>query len=642
MAEIEQRRGDAVRLGFTGAVRLLVPYFQEKFVEQLKTIWFIIFYLLVFQLFVLQMPIVYAAMIAVGIFLVAVGLMFFMEGLRLGLMPLGEIIGAILPRNANMPIILGFAFLLGLGATFAEPAIAVLRAAGAGVSPQQAPLLYSLLNDFANQLVFCVGAGVGIAVLLGVLRFFHGWSLKILLYPLLGILVVLTVWAANEPMLKPVIGLAWDCGAVTTGPVTVPLVIALGIGVCRIVGGEDSGNAGFGIVTLASLFPIIAVLLLAFGHFFADDYWGGENYSGDVPVAVDYGTNIEALGLAHAAEELSDDHAAGQLPGGISEGEYHDYLMTGELPEDVRIRYVGGQVEWEEGRILHRDASVVFEKIRDPSIWAKDVDDWDPESNFFDEARGAVFAALQAIIPLCAFLFFTLIVVLREKLRRLDEMVIGIVFALVGMFLFGLGIEMGLTPLGTQLGSNIPSSFAAIKPFGMDGLVGPIISEGFGGKFLVMTFAFFLGYGATLAEPALNALGDTVQKITAGAFRKNLLMQSVALGVALGIAAGTLKMIYGVPLHWMIIPAYLLLIVLTMISSEEFVNFAWDSAGVTTGPITVPLVLSMGLGIGANIPGVIDGFGILAMASVGPILTVLTVGLIVRRTSEMSPKGEQA
>jgi hypothetical protein len=84
----------------------------------------------------------------------------------------------------------------------------------------------------------------------------------------------------------------------------------------------------------------------------------------------------------------------------------------------------------------------------------------------------------------------------------------------------------------------------------------------------------------------------------------------------------------------LLIPPYVLLLVLTVISSDEFVNFAWDSAGVTTGPITVPLVLAMGLGIGATIPGVRDGFGILALASVGPIITVLTVGLVVKRSRQ--------
>ena len=149
-----------------------------------------------------------------------------------------------------------------------------------------------------------------------------------------------------------------------------------------------------------------------------------------------------------------------------------------------------------------------------------------------------------------------------------------------------------------------------------------------------MLFAFFLGYGATLAEPALNALGKTVEDTTVGVFKKSLLMQTVAIGVGLGIAAGVAQMAFvSIDLTMLLIPPYLLLVVLTFISSEEFVNFAWDSAGVTTGPITVPLVLAMGLGIGANIPGVSDGFGILALASVGPIITVLSVGLIVNRTS---------
>ena len=89
---------------------------------------------------------------------------------------------------------------------------------------------------------------------------------------------LLQIILVGQPELRETLGLAWDCGAVTTGPVTVPLVLALGIGVCRIVGGEDTRNAGFGIVTLASLFPILAVLLLSFHHYYADDYHGRPNY----------------------------------------------------------------------------------------------------------------------------------------------------------------------------------------------------------------------------------------------------------------------------------------------------------------------------------------------------------------------------
>lgn len=110
--------------------------------------------------------------------------------------------------------------------------------------------------------------------------------------------------------------------------------------------------------------------------------------------------------------------------------------------------------------------------------------------------------------------------------------------------------------------------------------------------------------------------------------KKSLLIQSVALGVGAGIMLGVAKIIWNIPLFWLLGPLYLLLLLVTRFSTEEFVNIGWDSAGVTTGPITVPLVLSMGLGIGAQV-GVVEGFGILATASVCPILTVLGMGIVV-------------
>jgi len=612
-----------VRLSFTDSLKILGPYVYENFVEQLKTIWFIVAYLLLFQILVLGLPIVHALMIGVGIGIVAFGLMFFMEGLRLGLMPLGETIGAILPRNSSLPIILGFAFLLGIGATFAEPAIAVLRSAGAGVQPEQAPLLYSLLNDFANQLVTVVGIGVGIAVLLGILRFFLGWSLKLFIIPLITLLCGLTLYAHSHDMLQPVLGLAWDCGAVTTGPVTVPLVLALGIGVCRIVGDGDAGNAGFGIVTLASLFPVLAVLMLAMWHVQQDDYYGQPNYAG-TPV----------VQQAAPAPERTTPKAR---PEGFTKDEFDRFLRNGVPSSDYELKFAGGSPQLIEGRIVLDDSTLILEKRQ--ALQAKVVSKavWDPSVAFFEELRAGALAALRAIVPLCLFLLITLRLVLPERLRNRDEIFIGISFAVIGMSLFILGITLGLTPLGAQLGSNVPLSFATLTPWGAEGLREPLFESATTGKILAAIFGFFLGYGATLAEPALNALGETVEKITIGAFRKSFLMQSVALGVGLGIGVGVIKIAFNIPLEYLLIPPYLLLLVLTLISSEEFVNFGWDSAGVTTGPITVPLVLAMGLGIGGNVPGVIDGFGVLALASVGPIITVLAVGIIVSRARSGRP-----
>ncbi len=628
MSDEQARANDAPRLGFRGTFNVLWPYAREKFGEQVRSVWFIIFYLCVFQIVVLKLPVVYSGMIGVGIFIVALGLAFFMEGLRLGLMPFGEIIGAVLPRKSGLATILAFAFILGIGATFAEPAISVLKAAGAGVMPDEAPLLYSLLNDYPGQLVASVGAGVGVAVALGVLRFFRGWSLKILIIPSIVALSGLTLWAQMTAPLGAIIGLAWDCGAVTTGPVTVPLVLALGIGVCRIVGGEDTRNAGFGIVTLASLFPVLAALLLGVFHHVADDYYGRPNHPER------FQANAEAV-LEAARAKPSIPASIKQRNGVYSAVDLERYLADGRLPGNYELSFIGGDASLDDqGRIVHTNAVIVLRRAGHEGKMAPNKDRWDPATSLMDGLVEGFVGALRAIVPLCLFLFLTLRVALRERVRQADEISVGLTFAVIGMTLFGLGISLGLTPLGGQLGFNIPAAFAEITPWRMEGgSVGPLFGEGIGGKLVAIAFGFFLGYGATLAEPALNALGSTVEKITVGAFKKSLLMQSVALGVAAGIAAGVFKIAYNIPLSYVLLPPYAALIALTLASTEEFVNFGWDSAGVTTGPITVPLVLATGLGIGGNVPGVIDGFGILALASVGPVITVLSVGLIVRATS---------
>jgi hypothetical protein len=161
------------------------------------------------------------------------------------------------------------------------------------------------------------------------------------------------------------------------------------------------------------------------------------------------------------------------------------------------------------------------------------------------------------------------------------------------------------------------------------------------GLALAVLFAWVLGFGATIAEPALNALGMTAEKLTNGVFRKRTLILAVSAGVACGVALGVLKLIFDLPLVALILPGYLLAFALTWFSSEEFVNVAWDSAGVTTGPITVPLVLAMGLGLG-DATDAVEGFGILSMASVGPIVSVLVTGIWSRHRANAEIRAAQA
>ena len=621
-----------LQLSLKQKLSIILSFSKDKVIEQIQCVWFIIMYLIVFQILVLGLPIVYSLMIAVGILIVIVGLAFFMEGLRLGLMPLGEILGSTLPRKKIfglpcLPTSLAFGFVLGAFATFAEPAIGVLRAAGSGVDPTAAPLLWTILNTGAGLLVNCVGVGVGIAVLLGVLRFYKGWSLKPFIYAGVIILSCLTLYMQfSDDRLKHVLGLAWDCGAVTTGPVTVPLVLALGIGVCRIVSTGGSSNTGFGVVTLASLFPILAVICYALYLFNTDNYYYASQSNAEWhKQAGEYGKNypkdLQKFGdlKAQAQLEATQGIDESELSWSLSPDEtvmVENYLNKNKrLPEGytLKTKVTEGEIsasklssgERENVEVKGAKTYVVREGFKAPDgVWNPDSEiatafsnnfDFfpntfrpqevdknengkvDPGEDFYsiepdgsinysktdgkltgpDQDRGALEGAIWAIVPLCSILLLVLIGGLRQKPKHLDELFIGITCAVVGMCLFNLGIALGLTPLGEQLGGNVVSSFASIQPWQSEGFVEPLFKSSTAGKCLAILFGFLLGYGATLAEPALNALGSTVEKITVGAFKKNLLMQAVATGVALGIATGVAKIAFNLELWYLLIPPML-------------------------------------------------------------------------------------
>jgi len=251
---------EKLKLAGTDIYNLLQPYLSVRIMEQVAAVFPLAAYLVLFQILVLQRSVMGAAEIAAGLVAVIIGLMIFMEGLKLGLMPFGDIIGNTLPKKLPLVGVLLIAGLLGIGVTYAEPAIGTLKLAGALVDPEKAPALFYLLMVRTDVTVLLVGFGVGMAAIIGTMRFLYGWSLKPLIYWSLLPGVILTAYCALDSNLASIVGLAWDCGGVTTGPVTVPLVLALGIGVANSGGKGDSSLSGFGIVTLASIYPIVAVL----------------------------------------------------------------------------------------------------------------------------------------------------------------------------------------------------------------------------------------------------------------------------------------------------------------------------------------------------------------------------------------------
>jgi hypothetical protein len=505
--------------------RLLTPYVSVRFSEQLRAVVPLALMLIGFQALALRTSLLDADSVALGILAVIIGLMFFMEGVKIGLMPLAENVGFQMPGKTNPAVLLSFSLLLGVAATFAEPAIGALQAAASAISPERSPWLRQLLGPYSHWLVLAIAGGVGLAVSIGMLRTMFGWKLKTMILLIMPLTLGLTAWCAQQPELASIIGLAWDCGAVTTGPVTVPLVLAVGVGVAASTGRSDNPLSGFGIVTLASVFPVLAVLT--------------------------------------TAVYLTSQGSEAMLP---------------ILPPAV-----GG---------------------------------WYKETPFAE-----IIGALRAIVPLVLLLVLVQTRLLGQKIRQRDIFIYGISMAVAGMLLFNLGLTEGLVALGEQAGNNVPWAFSENRETGAPPLYPFALGIG-----LTLAFAFAIGFGATVAEPALNAMGMTVENLTDGAFRKRMLIHAVAAGVGVGAALGVARILFHLPVWMLLLGGYSIALALTVVSREEIVNLAWDSAGVTTGPVTVPLLLALGIGLG-EVVGAAEGFGILAMCSVGPIISVLGTGL---------------
>lgn len=518
----------AGRLRLVDIHRLLTPYVSVRFVDQVRAVLPLALMLVGFQALALRSSPDEAEMMALGICAVILGLMLFMEGVKNGLMPFAENIGFLMPQRSHVALLLGFGGLLGVAATFAEPAISALQAAGTSLDDPRAGALKALLGPSVDWLVLSVAVGVGLAVIVGLLRFMFGWQLKRLVLCVVPICLALTLYVAGQEHLVAVLGLAWDCGGITTGPVTVPLVLAVGIGVAASSGRADNPLSGFGIVTLASLFPVICVLAVSI--------------------------------------------------------------------------YLHGQ-----GALAMPTAAAVNPE-------------WHRKSPFAE-----LFGALRAVLPLIVLLMLVQRFILRQRIQRRDIFAYGVVTALAGMAVFNLGLTAGLVELGNQAGTNVPWAFSPHKTTG----AAPLYPR-FLGLAMTLVFAFCIGYGATVAEPALNAMGMTVENLSDGAFRKRMLVHVVAAGVGVGAAAGVAKILFDLPLAMLLVVGYGVALGLTVLSREEIVNVAWDSAGVTTGPVTVPLLLALGVGL-AEAVGAAEGFGILALCSVGPIISVLGFGLWLDR-----------
>jgi hypothetical protein len=234
----------------------------------------------------------------------------------------------------------------------------------------------------------------------------------------------------------------------------------------------------------------------------------------------------------------------------------------------------------------------------------------------------AMLGSMRDLLPIVLVIVFFQFFVLQQPLPNVGQILLGVLFVVLGLTFFIHGLEQGLFPIG----ESMATAFARK-----------------GSLFWLLTFAFCLGFGTTVAEPALIAVAAEAANVAANgamieatdAAREqyaNGLRYTVAFSVGLAIVVGVIRILKGWPVQWIIIGGYVLVVIMTMFAPKEIIGIAYDSGGVTTSTITVPLVTALGVGLASSIRGrnpMIDGFGLIAFASLTPMIFVMAYGMLI-------------
>jgi hypothetical protein len=450
---------------------------------------------------------------AVGLFIVALGVAVFLQGLELGIFPIGKNLSNQFAKKGSLVLLMAFGFCLGFSAVVAEPALIA-------VASQAQLISEGRVNGWTLRLL--VAASVGVVVAVGIVRTVLGQSLH--WYMIIGYVLVVSVtfFAPAE-----IVGLAYDSGGVTTNIVTVPLIAALGIGLAVSIRGRNALLHGFGLVALAVMVPMITVQL--------------------------YGIYV---------------------------------YQFAQAPDPAVVLAAAATQGGEPG-----------EAARHP-LWAMGAD---------------LLLMFRDVLPIIAVILFFQYAVIRRPIAHVHRVAGGFVLVIVGLYAFVVGLKLGLFPVGRSMAAQL------------------VLLDSWAWVYL---FAFAIGFATTMAEPALIAIGQQAEEAAKGKLVASRIRMLVAVGVAIGLTVGVYRIISGDSIHFYIMGGYTLVILLTWVAPKYIIPLAFDLGGVTTSEVTVPLVTALGIGLASSIPGrnvLIDGFGLIAFASIFPIITVMLYAIYVER-----------
>ncbi|MDR2942349.1 MAG: DUF1538 domain-containing protein [Treponema sp.] len=438
-------------------------------------------------------------MFLVGAALLIIGMGFFTLGADMSMMPMGEGIGVELTKSSKLLLLIFVTLVIGFIISVAEPDLQVLG--------RQTPSVPAFI------LIITVSVGVGVFLMISVLR----PLLKIRLSVMLVFFYVVTFIVAYFTP-DTFIPVSFDSGGVTTGPMTVPFILAMGAGIAALRSDKNSQEDSFGLVAMCSIGPILAVLIL--GIFYKPSHTGVE---------------ISAI---------------------------HDAATSRDV-----VRYFAIELP-----------------------------------NFLKD----VLMSLSAIV-LC-FVIFQLIT-RRYKKHQLGRIGVGFLYSFIGLVIFLTGVNVGFFPVGQLLGLQLAASSF---------------------KWILIPLGAVVGYFIVKAEPAVHVLNKQVEEISSGAITAKMMNRGLSVGMALALTMTMSRILYSIPIMYILIPGYIFALTLTFFVPPIFTGIAFDSGGVCSGPMTSTFLLPFAIGacngVGGNL--MIDAFGIVAIVAMTPLIVIQLMGLV--------------
>jgi len=436
-----------------------------------------------------------------GALMLVFGMGFFTLGAELAMIPMGEGIGVMMSRAKHVGIPLAICFVLGMVVTIAEPDLSVLA--------QQVPSIPNM------ALILTVAVGVGLFLMLAQVRI----RLRIpLSYMLVFFYIIIFIMAVIIP--DNFVAVSFDSGGVTTGPITVPFIMALGIGLASVRSDKNSSTDSFGLTALCSIGPILSVMI---------------------------------LGICYKPQD------AVYTPASMME--------------------------------LATTRAVAEEFAKAIPAYAKEV--------------------LVAMLPILVLFLVFQVISKRFHKHQILRIVLGLIYTYGGLVMFLTGVNVGFMPAGQYIGQTIGAGSQ---------------------RFLLIPIGMLIGYFIVKAEPAVRVLTKQVEEITNGSITQHSIEVALSVGIALSVGLAMLRILTGLNIMVFLIPGYLLSLAMTFFVPQIFTGIAFDSGGVSSGPMTTTFLLPLAMGaceaVGGNI--LTDAFGIVAMVAMTPLCTIQLLGLYSR------------